>query len=466
MNIRFAIRGKAGALALITVAFVGCGSDDPAPGSTGAPSGQGDAGTQGDAGEPPAAGSDGGGMMSTTRPGNACPGTAPPALALTLIADGLVGPTHVAQAPGDPSRLYVTEQRGTLRVIEEGVLSPDFVLDLRGAEMGAVNAAEIVPGRYGEGGLLALVFDPDFATTKRLWLSYTTMGPGYSLAEFKLEEPHRIDPASYKEVLNFRQYGFFPNGQATNHVGGMVAFGPDGYLYISRGDGGGEYDRQMSGQDTSDDLCSILRIEPDTYPTPVPGNHDGHVWSYGFRNPWRFSFDRMTGDMYIGDVGQDQRSGFEEINIEPASTPGRNYGWRAIDLLGEPAQGPCSGDCGGTTGPALAYPITTTANSVIGGYVYRGAAIPGLVGRYVWADWSERKIRTLVYSGETNGQPTICDEHDTGVVVPEKVRSFGESLDGELYVLAGGSGTMNVANVDLAGAAVEVPGVLYRIDPE
>jgi glucose/arabinose dehydrogenase len=457
--------------AALALAATGCGSDDsdttePTSGTGGM---QGAAGMQaagGASGSSSMAGTSGGaGMMSIPGGGNDCPGTPPPAIKLTMVVDGLVGPTHVAQAPGDPTRLYVTEQRGTVRVIENGVLSPDFVLDLRDAAMGAVNATEIAAGTYGEGGLLAIVFDPEFATSKRLWLSYTTPGPAYSLAEFKLDSPNTIDPATYKQVLDYPQYGFFMGQQGTNHVGSMVAFGPDGFLYVSRGDGGGEYDRQMSGQDTSDDLCSILRIDPDTYPTPVAGNHEGHVWNYGFRNPWRFSFDRMTGDLYIGDVGQDRGSGFEEINVEPAGAPaGRNYGWRALDVLGEPGQGPCSGDCGGTVGPALAYSITETANSVIGGYVYRGSAIAGLAGRYVWADWSERMIKTFVYSGEANGQPTICDEHDTGVVVPTKVRSFGEDLAGELYVLAGGSGTMSVGMVDLAGAAVEVPGTLYRID--
>jgi glucose/arabinose dehydrogenase len=359
----------------------------------------------------------------------------------------------------------VTEQKGTVRVIENGVLSPTPALDL-GSVMGGINADEILANSYGEGGLLSIVFHPDFATNGRLWLGYTIPGPAFNVVEFAMSDPNTIDPSSYKQLLSFAQYGFFIGQNATNHVGSMLAFGPDGYLYVSRGDGGGEYDRQMSGQDTSDDLCSILRIDPDTYPTPVAGNHEGHVWNYGFRNPWRFSFDRATGDMYIGDVGQDMGSGFEEINVEPAGTPGRNYGWRAIDILGDPAQGPCSGDCGGTVGPAVAYPVSATANSVIGGYVYRGSAIPGLVGRYVWGDWSERIVKTFVYDGDdANGQPTVCDEHDTNLTVPEKIRSFGESLDGEIYIVAAGTGNSNVAGVDMAGAAVNTPGKLYRIDP-
>jgi glucose/arabinose dehydrogenase len=455
-----------------TGAATGAGGTATGAGGTGAGTGAGTAGTgTGTAGTGGVGGGDGGagtgGMSGPMGGGNPCPGTAPPAVTLTMIADGLVGPTHMAQAPGDPTRLYVTEQRGTVRVIENGVLQQGFALDLRGAAMGEVDATEVTAGSYGEAGLLAILFDQEFETTSKVYLSYTTPGPRYTLAEFTVSAPGVIDPSSYKQILDFQQYEFLPGIlTGTNHVGSMIAWGPDGYLYVSRGDGGGEYDRQMSGQDTSDDLCSILRIDPDTYPTPVAGNHDGHVWNYGFRNPWRFSFDRLTGDLYIGDVGQDIGSGFEEINIEPPATPGRNYGWRAIDILGEPAQGPCSGDCGGTTPPALAYPVTQDANSVIGGYVYRGEAIPGMQGRYLWADWTERKIKSFVYSGDEGGQAMICDEYETGLTVPMKVRSFAEDLAGEIYVLAGGMGTTVTANVDTGGAAVDVPGAIYRIDPQ
>lgn len=385
--------------------------------------------------------------------GNACPGSPPPALKLTEITAGLQSPTFVMQAPGDPSRFYVLEQQGTVRVVKDGQLLPEPFIDLRDLSGAPVNNTEILPGSYGEGGLLGGAFDPRFEETKRFWLSYTKPGPAFTVAQFELTDPDKADVTNYKELLTFPQYGFF-GGDETNHVGSMLAFGPDGCMYVSRGDGGGENDRQMSGQKTSDDLCSILRIDVDTYPTAAPGNLEGHVWNYGFRNPWRHSFDRETGDLYIGDVGQDANSGFEEVNIEPRGEMGRNYGWSV-------AQGSttCEGDCGSMTKPALEYPITGVTNSVIGGYVYRGTKIPGLVGRYLWADWTERVIKSFVYKGEANGQAEICDAADTTITVPTKVRSFGEGLDGEIYVVAAGAPTNGLTSAGLTEA-----GTLYRID--
>jgi glucose/arabinose dehydrogenase len=385
--------------------------------------------------------------------GNPCPGTPPPAIKLTLVADGLVAPTFAAQAPGDPSRFYVIEQRGTMRVIEEGALKEAPVLDLRDLSGAAVNNAEIVPGSYGEGGLLGLVFDPQFETTQRFWVSYTTAGPNFVVAEFKLTAPDTADVASHKELLSFQNFPFSA-GDATNHVGSSLAFGPDGCLYVSRGEGGGENDSHNSGQSTEDDLASMLRIDVDKFPTPAPGNMVGHIWSYGFRNPWRVSFDRVTGDLYIGDVGQDVGSGFEEINVDPRGVVGRNYGWSET-----------AGPSGGTPEmikPIHSYPITQTENSVIGGYVYRGSKMPEMVGRYIWADWTERKIKTLVYKGETGGQPEACDMHDTNVTAETKVRSFAEGLDGEIYVLAGGPPTAGL----IGSAAINQMGSLYRIEPQ
>jgi glucose/arabinose dehydrogenase len=391
--------------------------------------------------------------------GNACPGSPPPAIKLTMIATGLVGPTFALQAPGDSSRIYVTEQNGPIRVVKDGMLQTEPVLDLRDISGAAINNDTILPS-YSENGLMAMVFHPQFETNRKFYVNYTKTGPRFALAEFTMAADYTVDPTTYREVGTYPQFAFnapnscgLPAGTAnsTNHVGSGMEFGPDGCLYLSRGEGGGENDCRDTGQNTGDTESSVLRIDIDNFATPPPGNHMGYVWNYGFRNPWRISFDKVTGDLYMGDVGQDSGSGFEEINVEPRGVKGMNYGWA-------PTAG--TADCAGCRKPAVAYGITNTANSAIGGYVYRGSAMPGMVGRYIYADWTERKIKTFVYKGENAGQPEICDAHDTGVTVPTKVRSFGQGNDGEIYVVAAGAPTGG-----LTSASPTEAGTLYRIDP-
>jgi glucose/arabinose dehydrogenase len=377
--------------------------------------------------------------------GNACKGSAPPAIQLTMVVSGLLAPTFVAQAPGDTSRLYVLEQRGTIRVVMDGALQPEPLLDLR--MLSGDNAISTGPGFYTEAGLLGMAFDPNFEQTKRFWLNYNKSGSyDTRIVEYVMSDPDQVDVNSGTDLLTVPQLSF-------NHQGGMLAFGADGCLYIGMGDGGNENDTQGTGQGTDDMLSVMLRVDVDNYPTAAPGNQTMHIWSTGLRNPWRYSFDRMTGDLYMGDVGQGPSGGVEEINVEPRGVSSRNYGW-------SPAQG-MSGCGAGCTPPALGYPTTGSANSVIGGYVYRGSAMPDMVGRYIWADWTERRIKTFIYSGETDGAPEICDEHDTGVMVPAMVRSFGEDLAGEIYVLAAGSG-----GIAAGGGSLTAAGTLYKIEPE
>jgi glucose/arabinose dehydrogenase len=449
-------------------------------GASGAAAGSGAAGTSagGMAGAGATAGSSGGAMSGpgfvvpatcgaatkNATIGNACPGSPPPAIKLTEIVTGLKGPTYVLQAPGDPSRLYVTEQLGPVRVVKDGMLEAQPLLDLRDLSGAAINNDAITGDGYNENGLLNMVFHPQFETNRKFYLSYTKTGPKFAIAEFTMKADFTVDVTTYKELGTFPQYafkdGFFVaigTDNSTNHVGSMMEFGPDGCLYVSRGEGGGENDARKTGQNTSDTESSILRIDLANFNTAPPGNLAGFVWNYGFRNPWRFSFDRVTGDMYIGDVGQDQGTGFEEVNVEPRGLMGSNYGWAGDMTAGTNAM--CSSP-NGCRKPAVAYGITATQNSVIGGYVYRGSKLPGMVGRYIWADWTERKIKTFVYKGENGGQPEICDAHDTAVVVPTKVRSFGQGLDGEIYLVAGGAPTPG-----LTAARNDEAGMLYRIDP-
>ena len=440
-------------------------------GMSGGAAGMAGTSAAGSGGMPPAGGNDGwfsipktcGTPAKNMATGVKCPGSPPPAVKLTEIATGLIGPTYVLQAPGDMSRLYVTEQQGAVRVVKDGMLQAGKLFDLRDISGAAINNDAIVPG-YFENGLLGMVFHPEFQTNHKFYVSYTKTGPKFAIAEFTMKEDFTVDVTTYKELGTFPQYAFSADGglpvgtaNSTNHVGSAMEFGPDGCLYVSRGEGGGENDIRQTGQKTSDTESSILRIDIANFGTPPAGNLAGYVWNYGFRNPWRISFDAVTGDLYIGDVGQDSGSGFEEVNVEPRGTMGLNYGWSGGQTAGPNAM--CSSPMG-CRKPAVSYGVTQTQNSVIGGYVYRGKKIPGMVGRYIWADWTERKIKTFVYKGENNGQPEICDAADTSITVATKVRSFGQGLDGEIYLVAGGAPTPG-----LTAAGNDVAGTLYRIDP-
>jgi glucose/arabinose dehydrogenase len=493
----------------LSIALVGCGGGDDddgagntgtggtlgsggstAPGTGGTAAGSGGTSTAGESGKGGAGGTSGGGTGGTSgggtggtnagdagpggdpepmalkcsmpKPnptvGNACKGAAPPGLKLTKIVDGLQGATFVTQAPGDPSRLYVLEQKGTIRIVKDGALQPMPLLDLgdlTGAN--AINATG-VGTTYVEAGLLGMAFAPDFETSHRFYLDYTKGASDFTttILELKMDDPDVVDATSAKEIKSVSQPSF-------NHKGGSIAFGPDGCLFVSMGDGGEEGDPSGTGQGTNDELAVILRLDVDNPMTPAPGNLSGNIWSTGFRNVWRMSFDRETGDLYMGDVGQDQGSGFEELNVEPRGVAGRNYGWSIQE--GSTCHG--GADCSMTTTPALDYQTSATANSVIGGYVYRGKAVPELVGRYLWADWTERKIKSFIFKGETGGQPEICDEFDTGLTTTDKIRAFGQDNDGELYVLAGGTpGGGLVPGTDTSGASLTVATTLYKIEKQ
>jgi glucose/arabinose dehydrogenase len=356
-----------------------------------------------------------------------------PALRLTPVATNLTAPLFATAAPGDAGRLYVVEQGGTIRILENGtVLAPAF-LDV---------SALITSG--GEQGLLGLAFHPDYATNGRFFVYYTDLGGDVAIAEYarSAADPRIAVPAATR-VLRTIDHPF------TNHNGGMLAFGPDGFLYAGPGDGGGGGDPENNGQNRRSKLGKILRIDVDG-DGPPPGNlpdADPDVWDFGLRNPFRFSFDRRTGDLYIGDVGQ---NAFEEVDVEPRGQGGRNYGWSVTEGLAcfRPASG-C--DFGGITLPAVAYPHDNGTDeedcSVIGGYVYRGAAIPALAGRYLYGDLCTRRIRSYVWNGSVAVSAVDLTDALASSSTIHSLASFGEDLNGELYVC------------DLAGA-------VYRIDPQ
>jgi glucose/arabinose dehydrogenase len=420
-------------------------------GTGGAGSGSGSSGSSGGAEPAGSTTSSGTGGASSGTGGSgaggagACPPEptgAPPPLKLTPVATGLSKPVLALGAPGDPSRLYIVEQTGLIKILRDGRVLPDPFLSTVGVSNSGSNA-------NSERGLLGLAFHPSFQKNGRLFIYYTSAANNgaITIAEYarSASDPDRANPQPTRTLLQISE-GLHPWG---NHNGGMIAFGPDGYLYAGVGDGGGAGDPNGHGQDTSLKLGKMLRLDVDNHPAAPPGNlpaDDPHVWDYGLRNPWRFSFDRCTGDMYIGDVGQGAR---EEIDVEPAGQGHKNYGWNTTE--GARCFEGSSCDMSGITAPVLDYPHNSNPPyagkcSVTGGYVYRGSSIPNLVGTYFYADYCSNQIFTLVWkNGALVSQADVTGDLESSDFLG--ISSFGEDARGELYV------------VDIAGA-------VYRIDAE
>jgi glucose/arabinose dehydrogenase len=349
--------------------------------------------------------------------------TVVPGFGLQEVVRGLSEPIFLTHAPGDATRLFVVEKTGRIRIIQNGTLLPAVFLDLRDSVSSG-----------GEQGLLGMAVAPDYATSGRFVVSYTAprgrLSGGTSvIARYTVSSgnPNLADPTSGHTLLEVEQ-------PYDNHNGGMVAFGPDGFLYIGLGDGGGGGDPLDTGQDRSDLLGSLLRIDvsgttgyvvPPSNPYAGGSPYAPELWNWGLRNPWRFSFDRNNGNLYIGDVGQNSR---EEISVAPASsTGGENYGWNELEGTICYRAG-C--DPTGTVLPVLDYDHGIGC-SVTGGYVYRGSAIPSLVGHYLYADYCSGWVRSFQYSGgqavNRQDQPTLSPGGN--------ITSFGEDATGELYVL-------------------------------
>lgn len=343
---------------------------------------------------------------------------------LVPVATGLAFPLALTAPPGDP-RLFIVEKDGRIRIVRDGVLLERAFLDVSS-----------LVSRGSEQGLLGLAFDPDYSSNGRFYVNYSdTEGDTRVVAYRASGDPDLADPASAEILLTIEQ-------PFSNHNGGHLAFGPDGFLYIATGDGGSGGDPQGNGQDRLDLLGSLLRIDvragsgyaipPDN---PFVGVTDARpeLWDIGLRNPWRFSFDRGTGDLYIADVGQNAR---EEINVAPRSAGGgrgANYGWNIMEGTACFAGTAC--DTSGLTLPALEYGHSEGC-SVTGGYVYRGSALPDLAGHYFYADFCEGWVRSFRFTGGEVTAGRDWPELAPGGQVP----SFGEDAAGELYVLdAGGT---------------------------
>ncbi len=355
-----------------------------------------------------------------------------------VIASGFTKPLQLTHAGDGSNRIFVVEQPGTIRIIQDGTVLPNPFLDL-----------SHLTQDVGERGLLGLAFHPDYADNGFFYVNYTRVADGATIvARYTVSttDPLSANPDSALTLLTVDQ----PEG---NHNGGHLAFGPDGYLYIGMGDGGGGGDPHANGQDPTTLHGALLRIDVDgasAYAIPPDNPYLGtagrdEIWAIGLRNPWRFSFDRSEGDLYIADVGQ---SAWEMIYFQPAGTPGgQNYGWNCLEGSHEFDWGP---ECENVafTDPLTEYAHSETGPgvraSVTGGYVYRGSRYPVLEGRYFYGDF-------------VSGHIWSFDTHDIPEVVPVVeletnlgISTFGEDEAGELYVVDWRGGTIHrLAAVDL-----------------
>ncbi len=346
-------------------------------------------------------------------------------LKLATIAEDIDRPVDLAFAPGSRD-LWVASKGGEITKVlaRENRSGIGYELDWRPT----LDLSDVVNDEGNEQGLLGIAIPRD---GRYLYTSYTDESGALLVDRYTISSTRStIDDDTRKEIIRVAQ-------PASNHNGGAIRFGPDGFLYVGLGDGGGSGDPEGNGQNTSTLLGSILRLEVDTdapYDIP-PGNPfiegDGapEIHLYGVRNPWRFSFDRETGDLWIGDVGQDD---WEEIDVLPAVVGlgrGANLGWNEVEGS-EPFAGGSPPD--GAVEPIHTYGRDDGACSVTGGHVYRGSVIPELVGTYLYGDYCQGGIRALVLSrGE------VVDDRNLEIgIVPNSLGSFGEGPDGEIYVLS------------------------------
>ena len=355
-------------------------------------------------------------------------------IGLEPLADGFDAPVFITQAGDGSGRFFVVEQGGLIHILRDGVKSATPFLDVAG----------LITDAGSEQGLLGLIFDPDFAENGYFFINYTAQDDATVIARYRVDPaaPDQADVASAFEILRVEQ-------PASNHNAGMLAFGPDGYLYVGLGDGGGANDRYENGQNPAALLGKMLRLDvtgdrsvPYLIPPDNPwreANWDGvdvldEIWAVGLRNPWRYSFDRVTGELWIGDVGQ---SKFEEINRVSVRFPAAiNFGWPIMEGTH------CFPDDDTCEEAGLTLPVTDYAHadgncSVTGGYVYRGAAYPALAGVYFFGDYCSGNIWALWQDGADAWQKHIVVEG------AGSISSFGEDEAGELYVIDRGGGAIS-----------------------
>jgi uncharacterized repeat protein (TIGR01451 family) len=338
-----------------------------------------------------------------------------PVLTPTLYIAGLNRPTQITHAGDGSQRLFVVEQNGLVRIIRNQALVEQSFLDISGR----VSCC-------GERGLLGLAFPPHYANKGYFYVNYTDASGNTVVARYHVTmDPDVADPNSEEILLTIIQ-------PFANHNGGHLAFGPDGYLYIGTGDGGSGGDPHNNGQSLTTLLGKILRIDvesgarryaiPPTNPFASISAYRGEIWAFGLRNPWRFSFDRQTGDLYIGDVGQ---SAYEEIDFQPTSSSGgENYGWRIME--GTHCYNASSCTRSGLTFPVVEYDHSQGC-SVTGGVVYRGQRFPRLAGKYLYGDYCSGRIWGLTLLSDSQENTQLFD-------APYPISTFGEDEAGEVYL--------------------------------
>jgi glucose/arabinose dehydrogenase len=321
-------------------------------------------------------------------------------LRLAEIASGFDSPTHVAAAPGEPDRLYVVERPGRIRVLEDGRILPDVFLDI---------SSEVTSG--GEQGLLSVAFHPEYERTRLLYVNYTALNGDNSVVEYRASDGG--SPRRVRQLLAVED-------PYSNHNGGQLAFGPDGLLYVGMGDGGSGGDPENRAQDLDSQLGKLLRIDVDRR------GADWRIAAYGLRNPWRFSFDREVGDLYIADVGQ---GSWEEIDFLPEGTGGLvNFGWDVFEGT-HSYEDKEPNSAGRLREPILEYDHSLGC-SVTGGHVYRGTRVGPAYGRYFYGDYCSGIVWSVVVR---DGQATDQVRHSFEV---SALSSFGEDARGELLLVS------------------------------
>jgi glucose/arabinose dehydrogenase len=337
---------------------------------------------------------------------------------LRYVEGGFTAPLGIANAGDGTDRLFVLEKQGTVRVVQDDAMKPGYFLDIRAVTGGLTTS--------GERGLLGLAFHPDYEANRKLFVYYTDGGGDVTVAEFTANAAGTSVSAATRDVLLTIEHS-----SLSNHNGGQLLFGPDGYLYAFTGDGGGGGDPGENGQNIVSLLGKTLRIDPNLnggysspsdnpFHGPTPGR--GEIWSIGLRNPWRASFDRLTEALWIADVGQ---GSWEEINREPTNSGGRNYGWDCREGKHPFESTGCSGKT--FTNPVTEYGHGNGDCSVTGGYVYRGDVFVDLRGQYVLGDFCSGRLWTLSSGASA---PTLKLHRDTTAMIT----SFGEAENGELYM--------------------------------